>query len=253
VVSIISLPQDGIILSDYWQQKLGVKKGDILKIKPYLGKSEEKEIVVKGFTKQYLEFNGFMLFNELNLLIGEEQITNNALLEVEEGKIAQVKENLIDLPQVAFAESSNFFQEKFEEYLGLTYAFLGVLVTFGGAIAISIVYVTNSINLLERRSELALLRTMGYSSRQLAEMIFKENILLNLLGLIFGLPLGRFLAEIFAESYNQEIMVIPVIIYPRTYFLVSLAIIVFMFILLWPNLRFIQKLNLVETLKNREG
>lgn len=156
------------------------------------------------------------------------------------------------LPNVSFVETGNTLREKFEEYLGLTYLFLGIIVSFGGAIAVSIVYVTNSISLLERRSELALLRTVGYSNNQLADMVFKENTIVNLLGIVFGFPLGRLLAEGIVQSIPEEIMVIPVIIYPRTYLFAGLVIIIFMFLLRLPNIRFIKKLNLVEVLKDRE-
>jgi len=249
----IRLPEGGIILSQVWQQKLGVKAGDVIKIKPYLGKEEEKEVRVRGFTKQYLEFNGFMLFSELNKLIEEEEITNNVLLKVGYQKDDEVRKSLLKLPNVAFLETGNSLKEKFKEYLNMTYLFLGVIVSFGGAIAISIVYVTNSISLLERRSELALLRTTGYSEKQLVDMVFKENMVVNLLGVFLGFPLGRFMAEAISKSMPEDIMVIPVVIYPRTYILTGLIIVISMFILRWPSIRFINKLNLVEVLKSREG
>ncbi|MFZ7102363.1 MAG: ABC transporter permease [Peptococcaceae bacterium] len=247
------IPSQGLILSHIWREKLGLKKGDWVKIKPYLGRDDEKKIQVRGFTKQYLEFNGFMDFSDLNKLIGEEKITNNILIKNKPDRTGAIRRELLGLPHTAFLESSSFLKDKFQEYLGLTYLFLGISISFGGAIAVSIIYVTNSINLLERRTELALLRTLGYSNIQLAGMIFKENAVLNMIGLAAGLPLGRIMAGLISEGYNQEIMVIPVVIYPRTYFLVTAALIAFMFILFWPNFQYIKKLNLVEVLKNREG
>lgn len=249
--NVIPLSDEGIILSQIWQKKLGISKGDIIKVKPYAGDFKEKEVRVQGFTKQYMEFNGFMLLSKLNELIGEEEIINNVLLKVEYQKKDDVRKTLMRLPNVSFVETGNTLREKFEEYLGLTYLFLGIIVSFGGAIAVSIVYVTNSISLLERRSELALLRTVGYSNNQLADMVFKENTIVNLLGIVFGFPLGRLLAEGIAQSIPEEIMVIPVIIYPRTYLFAGLVIIIFMFLLRLPNIRFIKKLNLVEVLKDR--
>ena len=63
---------------------------------------------------------------------------------------------------------------------------------------------TSLISLAERRREVATLRVLGYTEWQVGGLFFRESMLINVLGTLFGLPLGYGLSRYLAVMYNTE-------------------------------------------------
>lgn len=68
-----------------------------------------------------------------------------------------------------------------------------VLITFGIALAVLVLFNLTNINIEERKREIATLRVLGYSQIEVAGFIFREILLLSTAGIIVGLPLGYWL------------------------------------------------------------
>lgn len=248
-----TIPRTGILIAERWADDLGVGKGDVIRITPYLGSGRTVEVPVRGVVLQYLDYNCFADRDYLNGLLGEGGTANSALLEASYRSSPEVRSELLKLPGVAFIEKSHYFKDKMNEFLGLTYVSLGIMVLFAGAIAFSILYVTNAINLLERRQETALLRTSGYSTLYLSGLLVRENLVTNITGILIGFPLGRAMAHAMIDAYAEEIMTFPVVIYPRTYLVAAVTVLGYMYMLRGPNRKYIRRMNLVEVMKEREG
>jgi len=103
--------------------------------------------------------------------------------------------------------------------------FTGVMVLFVMALMLAVVYNTVSMNLFERRRQLAALRTVGLSIRQIIAIVTLENLLAAALGLLIGLPLGWFFSLLMAKSYETDQYTIMLHIDWTTYLLAILAVV----------------------------
>jgi hypothetical protein len=87
--------------------------------------------------------------------------------------------------------------------LGKTPALLGVALAAGAVVALGLTLVTS---VRRRRTDLALLKTLGFTKRQLAGAVAWQSSVAVVIGVIFGVPLGialgRFLWDLFAHEIN---------------------------------------------------
>lgn len=68
-----------------------------------------------------------------------------------------------------------------------------VLIVSAGMLAFVVLYNLNSINITERQRELATLKVLGFYDVEVAEYVFRENILLTLIGAFVGVIFGKVL------------------------------------------------------------
>lgn len=62
-----------------------------------------------------------------------------------------------------------------------------VLVVSAGLLAFIVLYNLNNINISERQRELATLKVLGFYDGEISMYVFRENIMLTVLGTIFGI------------------------------------------------------------------
>ncbi len=108
----------------------------------------------------------------------------------------------------------------------------------------AVIFNTITINVLERQRELATMRTFGTGIGRLATMLTVENVLMGVLGVIVGLPIGFAIAQYFAGLYQNELFDMPVVIYTRTYILAAAGALIVLLLAEIPAVRFVRRLDL---------
>jgi putative ABC transport system permease protein len=143
--------------------------------------------------------------------------------------------------------------KSFMQFMDLMYVFVGLMITFGTIMGFAIIFNTTIINIMERRRELASLKVLGYTHREIENTILRENMLLGFIALVPGVMLGRWMSELFVRQFSNELFALEVVIYPRTYIITFLSVFVFIILAQLANKKNISGLDMVEVLKNREG
>ncbi|NLD49302.1 MAG: FtsX-like permease family protein, partial [Clostridiaceae bacterium] len=170
----LSIPKDGMMVSSLLARKLSIKPGDILTIKSYMGNSGDKRVRVHGIVMQLIGFNCYMDFKEMGDLLGEGRFASGAMMSVKAGENERVKKELYKIPGIEMVEDRLGAYNEFQQYMVLMYAFIGFMILFGGIMGFAIVFNTTVINIMERRRELASLKVLGYSSREIENTIMRE-------------------------------------------------------------------------------
>jgi len=124
-----------------------------------------------------------------------------------------------------------------------------VMVLFGLALMLAVVYNTVSINLFERRRELAALRALGLTLREMKIIVTLENLLSAILGLVVGLPIGWFYTRLVANAYQTEQYTILLHIEWTTYLIAILTVVAAMALSQWPALHSLARMDLAEAVK----
>jgi ABC-type lipoprotein release transport system permease subunit len=87
--------------------------------------------------------------------------------------------------------------------MGTTPAILGLGLAIGALVALGLTLVAS---IRRRRRDLALLKTLGFTQRQLAAVVAWQASVAAVVGMVIGVPLGvvigRFLWDLFAREIN---------------------------------------------------
>jgi putative ABC transport system permease protein len=141
------------------------------------------------------------------------------------------------------------FAETLDRTLG---AFIAMSMGFAGIIAFGVLYNAARISLSERSRDLASLRVLGFTRREVAEILLGELALLTGLALPLGLALGRAMAAGLVRAFDEELFRLPLVVLPRTYALAVVTVVAAAVLSGWVVRRRLDRLDLVAVLKTRE-
>ena len=124
------------------------------------------------------------------------------------------------------------------------------MLLFGFLLGATIVFSAITVSVQERVREMSMLRTIGMSMcGGVTALITIENLILGGLGIALGLPLGKQLALSFTNLTQSEEFTMTSIIFPSTYWVTALALMLVLLISQIPSLRYISRLNLARSLR----
>ncbi|MGB2582594.1 MAG: FtsX-like permease family protein [Dehalococcoidia bacterium] len=244
----VGVSDEGILLSEGLKKALDVDSGDTLTLLSPWG---TQQLEVTGFIQQPLGSYGFVTLGQAQELIGGFPIINGLMLEVEPQYLDSIREKAYGIPGTASVELTGESNEKVEEMMGLIKGMSWIMLAFGAALALAIVFTTVTVNILERRREIATMRTLGEGKRRITAMITIENLLLGMGGIIPGIPLGYALALLLFRLFQSDMMSYNLVIFPRSYLLAVGLIILIMVVSQIPGIRHINRLNLAQVTKEQ--
>jgi len=126
------------------------------------------------------------------------------------------------------------------------------LISFACVIVAGVVYNSARIALSEHAIELASLRILGFSQREVALLLLTEQAILVMLAIPFGMMIGYGLAAIIAVLLSQELFRIPLVVSQQTFLSSALVMLLAAAGSGWLVWRRLQRQNLIEVLKTRE-
>jgi len=250
----IKVPAEGIVINQRTGEKLGIKVGDQVEVETRLaiGPLHTAQMAVVDDTQQLFGGGSYISLASANRILQESHTVTGALLDVVPGKEAAVKAKLDEMLGIASITDREKEIKNFNENMGVVTSFVSIMVFFAIVLGFAIIYNASVINFAERRRELSTLRVIGFTVREISELIFKENLVLMLLGIILGMPAGRLLVKSYVESVSTDQFSLLVIIYPTTYLFAAIGGIIFVMAAHRFAIRGIRDLDMVSTLKNTD-
>jgi len=167
--------------------------------------------------------------------------------------LSGLKRRLYELPGATAVELTRETRSDIESMLEFFNLFIYIMLLFGMGMAFAIIFNTLSVNILERTRELAAMRTLGLSRRQIAVMTTVENVLMGLLGLALGIPCGLVLCHYMVGIFESETMSLEIVITTKSYTQLVVGIMLVVLISQIPALRYINNLDLAKATKERGG
>jgi len=204
--------QDGVIIGDELAQKLGVGMGDTVGATSRVGTRSLK--VVGLFARgrgQFGSNNGYVLLREAQSLTGQPFIINRIGISIPDPYDA--KSVAADL-EARFGYKSQSWQERSADFMTLLLTRNVIMYSVVSAILLVAsfgIYTVVSNSVIDKRRDIAILRSIGFSEKDLKRIFVLEGIVLAIIGVLAGWALGLFLMLILAS--------IPFPIQGRTEFL----------------------------------
>lgn len=115
-----------------------------------------------------------------------------------------------------------------------------------------ILYNTLYVNVMERRNEIAIMKTIGYTTQQIKQLFLSEVLILSVLGIVIGIPIGSILSKFLQQSLFSSFQENLTFQMQYAYTLptvVTLGILIPLIAALLP-LKFASKVDIISNLKN---
>ena len=127
-----------------------------------------------------------------------------------------------------------------------------VLIVSAGVLAFVVIYNLTNININERKRELSTIKLLGFYNNELALYIYRENIILTVIGSLTGIAVGILLNNFVINTAETNVMMFMRHIDP-IYFLYSVLLTIsFSIIVNLAMYREFGNIDMIESLKNAE-
>ena len=238
----------GVILTDKLAQLAGVSLGDNFTI-------DGKTFKVGAITEHYVGHFVYMKQATYEKIYGQAPKMNTYLVQLKdksEGNTERVAGEFMDLAAVSGLVQNASIIQLFESFANSLNHTMAILVLVSVLLAIVILYNLTNINVAERIRELSTIKVLGFHNKEVTLYIYRETILLSLIGMIVGLVSGFYLHQFliqmiapgtfrFQPKVGWEVYLIPV-----------LAVSVILTILgVFVN-HYLRKVDMLEALKSVE-
>ena len=249
----IRLPADGVVLTRKLGELLGVRPGELISASVLEGARPVRTLQVAGLVDEPVGLGAYMDLRALNALMREEGSLSGAYLAVDPRYAQELYRALKRLPGVSGVAFRDAVLQSFNQILDRSMRTVSVVnVLFACVIAFGVVYNGARIALSERGNELASLRVLGFTRREVTWLLLGEQGVLTLLAVPLGFALGIWTAWLLSRSLNTELYRVPLTFDSATF---SFAVLVIVIAALFSGMlvaRRINRLDLVAVLKTRE-
>ncbi len=248
-----TIPEDGVMLTDKLGEVLGVGVGDTVQVQFRDGQWNKAQVRVTALLSEPFGLQGHMGARSLARLLHSEQDVNTVLLSIDSAKLATVESRLRDMPGVVSVGSPRDFRRQFnEQSASMILVFTSIITAFAAVIAVGVIYNNARVALSQRERDLASLRILGFTKREIATILFGEQALTVILALPCGILLGRWLSQLMMGTADAENYRFPALISDFTVvFAVAVTVGAALFSG-WVLRRKVSKLDLIAVLKTRE-
>ena len=253
----IDVDAAGVVLAEKLATRLGLSVGDtfVIQEEDAIGNATgaEHEFTVGGIMENYVSQYVFMSRQVYEESFGEPSFTTYYAKTVEdEAQREALSDELLAIDGVKTASYNDETVDTYRTMLRSVDSVVVVLVVAAAALAFVVLYNLTNINISERAREIATLKVLGFMPGEVNAYIFRETVLLSLIGAIVGIPLGIVMehfvvltAEVDQVMFGRDIHLTSFVLG----FVLTMAFTVIVMLAMRGKLR---KIDMVESLKSVE-
>ena len=246
------VPPTGVVMSRSLARALDARPGDVI-VAELLEDLTTRPVVVAAVLDEIMSPNAYMELGALGQLTMESAPATGAYLRTAGPPSPALFAALRDMPRVATVSSRQAMLETFDRMMARNFRVSATLiVVFASVIAMGVVYNGARIALSERGRELASLRVLGFTTREVGTLLLGEQALLALAAVPLGWSAGWLFAGYLARSFESEEYQVPLVTHATTYGFATVVVLLASAIAGVLMYRRAARLDLVAVLKTRE-
>jgi putative ABC transport system permease protein len=247
------LPLSGVVLSAFVADELRVGGGDEIGVEVLTGRRASGRLPVVRVVEDFLGSSAYVTLDVLEALTGDGPLVSGAYLLTDGALEDRLNHRLKQTPAVASVVSPGTMLRSFREQLEETlYVSIGFMLGFASIISVAVIYNGTRIALSERGRELASLRVLGFTRREVATLLLGEQAVITALAIPVGCVIGYMLSAAVLAGLASETYRVPLVVSGRTYLLAAGATIVAAAASGWLVRRRLDRMDLISVLKTRE-
>lgn len=246
-------PEDGMAITSKLAEILGVTVGQEVDVEVLAGGRRRGPVRITALVDEMFGLQGYLTHDNLRRFLREEPSIDVALMTVDPSQLGEIRRRVARYPGVGAVIRRTAIIQAFREQTGNMLGTMTLILTlFAGVIAIGVVYNNARVALSMRQRDLATLRVLGFTRREVGSVLFGEIVSHLLLGVPFGLWAGYWMAVGIMTTVDPERYRWPVVISPQTYAFAALVVVVST-MATWVVFRErLRRLDLIAVLKTRE-
>lgn len=248
-----TLDESGIVLAEKTAKQLGAGVGDTVEIVEDNGKN--KEAKVSAICENYVSNYAYMAPGTYKELYGDEAKYNSIFFmtpEHDSASASQLGQEALKYKGALSVSYTGSVMNEVNDMLSSLDTVIVVLITSAGMLAFVVLYNLNNININERKRELATFKVLGFYDKEVSAYVYRENILLTLIGAAVGSGLGTILHRFVIVTVEVDAAMFGRNIEPLSF--VYSILFTFAFSLFVNGVMYfkLKKIDMVESLKSIE-
>jgi putative ABC transport system permease protein len=249
----VPLPPSGVVLSEQLAKSLKLSPGGEVEIEVLDGKRQSGTLSVTGLVSDFAGSNAYLSLEALHEFLQEGPSISGAHLQVDESRMPRLYATLKQTPRVAGVNVLEAARRSFEETIAENLMKMTAFnILFSCVIAFGVVYNTARISLAERSRELATLRVIGFTRREISTILLGELAILTLAAIPLGLGIGYGFAWFLVISIQTDLYRIPLVVSPFTFGYASTVVLLASLVSGLMVRGSIDRLDLISVLKSRD-
>ena len=247
----LTLPKEGVLISEKLAHFYKVKAGDSFKFKD--SKSKKRQVKVAAVIKMNAGHYLFMTKSAYQKIFAEKPDNNAYFINLKNDSVSHIKDTatkLLAMTGVASVTQNTARMKTIKTIVTSLNAAMTVLVVITILLALVILYNLTNINIAERIRELSTIKVLGFYNREVTLYIYRETIVLSLVGIAFGLLAGRYLHQFIMEMIGSDNVMFGTTVAGTVYLIPVFFILLILLILGWLINRRLKNLDMLEALKS---
>ncbi len=247
----IALDDEGVVLSAKTAELLGVSVGDTIDIEL----SDTKyNVKISAIMENYFMNYVYMSQSLYETTTGQQLKVNNAFITMK--KLDQSYKTSLETymndrgyGNLTYIDTAG---EEFSDQVQSIDMIIIILIVCAAALNFIVLYNLTNINIQERKSEIATIKVLGFRRKEVYDYIFRENILLAVIGSLLGIVFGYFLHQFIIRTVEMDMMMFIRELNLFSYIIAVVMTLGFTMLINFTMRHVLNKIDMVESLKSIE-
>ena len=248
-----TLPAKGLVMSAKLAEILAVKVGDVVEAEVREGKRPVLLLPVAALIDDSFGLQAYMNIDDLHRRLHQELSISLVQLKVDPTQLDSLRRRLKRMPAIAQVTVKTVVVQRFKSQSAETMQVMTLLLSFFGAvIAIGVVYNNARVALSMRARDLASLRVLGFSQREVSGILLGELAIQMVIGIPLGLLLGTYWCQALMNINDPETYRFALYVSSESYAFATLVALGAAVVSALLVRRKLSRQDLIEVLKTRE-
>ena len=241
----------GVIIDQKLSELLGVSVGDSFTVDG----DSRTEVTVAGICENYVGHFIYMTPALYRQTFSEDYSVNAFLLQLtssDKTHCDSVFSGLMQLPGMASATRVLDTRDTYQHSMERIDFVVVIVILSAAALAGVVLYNLSNINITERQRELATIKVLGFTDREVSAYVNRENAVLTLVGIALGILCGHYLHLWLVRSVEIDLMMFGRQTDPKAYLWATILTVGFSIVVGFFAHYRMRKIDMVESLKSAE-
>ncbi|WP_197068315.1 FtsX-like permease family protein [Candidatus Soleaferrea massiliensis] len=249
-----TLKDDGIVIDEKLSLLLGVKVGDTITI-ANPDDNLQAQVKISAIKENYILHYGYVTASFYEQLTGFEPLNNLIYCKsptITDDSFSDTSGKLLKLNAAESVVRVDTIRGSFDDMMKSFQSIIWIVIIAAAILALVVLHNLSTINISERIRELATIKVLGFYNGETSAYIYRENIVLTLIGIVMGCVFGVFLHSFVIQTAEIDlVMFIRTLDAPSVLTAILLTILFSALVNLILHFR-LKKIDMVEALKSVE-
>lgn len=248
----VSLPGDGeVVITNKIAEKLNLSVGDTLTLRD--SDMVEMTLTVSGIFKNFIYNYVYINPQTYQTCYGHEPEYKTVYANATNpDAVHETGAHLLDVDEIVSVRVNEDIKDMMDKTMSSLNYIVLLIIVCAALLAFIVLYNLTNINITERIREIATIKVLGFYPMETAVYVFRENMILSVIGGVVGLILGRYLHAFVIYKIDIDMVCFENRILPASYIYSILLTMVFALIVNFFMYFKLNRIDMAESLKSIE-